>query len=351
MNLAQIEKIKLENDSASIIIDPSGGAISSFLLKGKEINPLSFSFSKEQMPSNNKAGANYQGHFLCLGRWGEPSAGEIKAGLPNHGEPANIEWTIKERSNNRLQINTIATKEGLKVSRILLMDEHNPVYAVKEMITNINPLGRLYNIVQHPTLAAPFLDQSTIIDCNAATGFDQAFYKDISSNIIKWPTAKDDCNNTLDLRNSGTFYNAVYSFIVNPEDDYGWITAFSPTHHILFGYFWKRSHYPWIHLWQHYVENKIQYRGIEFGTAGIHQPFEEILNVATSLFGEKTYAYIDAGETITKRFFSFILSVEDGFIGVQRIYFSKNKLVLKALEGESDIIIKPSQNIVNELSE
>ena len=157
MNLKQKKIIKLENDSASVIIDPFGGAISEFCLKGKKINPLNFSFSRKQMPPNNKAGAPYQGHFLCLGRWGEPSPGEIKAGLPNHGEPANINWTIMKKSDFSLQMETIALKEGLKVSRTLTLDKHNPIYAVKEMITNINPLGRLYSIVQHPTLAQPFL--------------------------------------------------------------------------------------------------------------------------------------------------------------------------------------------------
>jgi hypothetical protein len=59
-------------------------------------------------------------------------------------------------------------------------------------------------------------------------------------------------------------------------------------------------------LWQHYENDKIQYRGIEFGTAGIHQPFKEILDTATTLLGEKTYAYLDAGEIVSKSYLSFI---------------------------------------------
>lgn len=89
---------------------------------------------------------------------------------------------------------TIATREGLKVSRNLLMDEHQPVYVVTEKITNTNPLGRPFNIVQHPTLAEPFLDADTIVNCNASVGFDQSFFKDIPSNIVKWPIVKDNQN-------------------------------------------------------------------------------------------------------------------------------------------------------------
>ena len=177
--------VQLENDSASLTIDSFGGAITSFRLKENEINPWSFAFRKEQIPANNTDGANYQVHFACIGRWGEPSAGEIIAGLVNHGEPANIQWTIAERSAAVLNMNVVGFKEGLCVDRTVEMDQHSPVYAVKETITNINSLGRMYNIVQHPTLAAPFLDENTLVDCNAWYGFDQSHYKNILANIIK----------------------------------------------------------------------------------------------------------------------------------------------------------------------
>ncbi len=89
MNTSKAAVIQLQNNIASITIDPFGGAITSFCFKEQPVNPLSFAFTHEQMPANIKDGAPYQGHFACIGRWGLPSAGEINAGLPNHGEPAN----------------------------------------------------------------------------------------------------------------------------------------------------------------------------------------------------------------------------------------------------------------------
>jgi hypothetical protein len=299
------------------------------------------------MPANNKAGANYQGHFACIGRWGQPSNGEIISGLPDHGEPANIQWTIEEQRHS-LVMKVLAGKEGLEVKRIITMDEYAGVYAVKEKVTNINPLGRLFNIVQHPTLAAPFLNECTVVNCNGTAGFDQAVYKNISNKTIEWPVAGDSLNNSLDLRNPRIAYNAVFSFVVNPGDNYGWITAFSPTHQLLLGYVWSRAHYPWIHLWQHYEHDQITYRGIEFGTAGIHQPFNEILNTATSIFGEKTYAYLDAGESVTKSYFSFIHSTGNEFTGVENVYFAKGELVIKPVNGY-DINIKLSHQLASEL--
>ena len=120
-----------------------------------------------------------------------------------------------------------------------------------------------------------------------------------------------------------------FSFVVKNDDEYGWITAFSPKYNLLFGYMWKRSDYPWIHLWQHYTDGIIQYRGIEFGTAGIHQPFNEILNTSPILFGEKTYAFIDAGESVSKNYFSFIYETDPGFEGVENIKIINEQIQIK----------------------
>lgn len=176
-------------------------------------------------------------------------------------------------------------------------------------------------------------------------------YRNISSNIVEWPIVNDIEGNSINLKNPASSYSSVYSFIVNPLNDYGWITALSPKHNLLFGYLWKRDHYPWINLWQHYNKNNIQYRGLEFGTTGIHQPFEEILNTATTLFGSKTYAYIDAGQTITKSYFSFLSSIPKDFKGVENVGIEEDKLVIRTSDNNEDIIFRLSQKLIDGLSE
>lgn len=350
MNTATSSVITLENKTSSISIDLNGGAITDFHLKENPVNQLSFAFSKEQMPENNKAGAPYKGHFLCLGRWGEPSAGEINAGMPNHGQTANILWTAEENNTTGLlHMQAVAALEGLQVERTIVLDSNNPVFVVKEKVKNINPLGRLYNMVQHPTLAAPFLDNDVIVDCNASAGFDQALYKDAINNVLQWPIAKDENKNSFDLRNPSVPYNSVFSFVVKQDCEYGWVTAYSPRYNLLLGYVWQRKDYPWVHLWQHWDGDTIKYRGIEFGTAGIHQPFKEILDTATSLFGEKTFAYIDAGETITKNYFSFIYHTEPGFDGVADIKISDDTIQINTKNG-ADINLKLTPQFIHELS-
>jgi hypothetical protein len=342
-------KISLENNYCALTVDSFGGSITDFHLKeDAQINPLSFAFTKEEMPGNNKNGAPYQGHFLCLGRWGLPSQGEIKAGVPNHGEAANIHWETTAKNNNELCMQTTAKLEGLHVERTIVLDENNAVFCVEETVTNIHPLGRLFNMVQHPTLAAPFLNASTIINCNATIGFDQSKYQSAEKRSFHFPFVKDNNDNTFNVKNAQTNYNVVFSFLVDKNNDIGWLTAYSSSHNLMIGYIWKRSDYPWIHLWQHWNETEILYRGLEFGTAGIHQPYKEIINTATQLFGEKTFAYIDAGESISKKYFCFMYKTERSFTEVENIKIEADTIFIQTTN--ETFTLATSFNIENELS-
>lgn len=147
MTLSGSTKRTIYNKEASLTVDMFGGAITDFHLYKDEVNPLTFAFSKAQMLENNRGGALYREHFLCLGRWGEPSAGEIKAGIPNHGQIANILWKAEEHSkDNVFRMQADSPLEGLHVNRTITIASKSPAYAVKEIVTNVNSLGRLFSI-------------------------------------------------------------------------------------------------------------------------------------------------------------------------------------------------------------
>lgn len=329
-------KIKLQNKTSILEVDLHGGAITNFHLKENPINPLSFSFSKDQMPENNKGGAVYQGHFLCAGRWGEPSIGEMKAGIPNHGEPANIHWHLNEREEIRLSMETTAAMEGLQIKRQMELDNEAALCHVTETITNINPLGRLYQMVQHPTIAAPFLSGATVINCNATIGFNYLHGDEPLQHLVNWPMVAGNSEKKFDLRNPQEDYNSVFSFIVDPKDNYGWVTAYSSAHDLIFGYVWNRKDYPWINLWQHFEDSAIKYRGLEFGTTGLHQPFKKIIeNKNIEVLGERTLAYIDAGACVKKEYAFFLIPLSKNFKGVERIEV-KNEIITVIEEKSKD---------------
>ena len=338
-------KIKLQNKTSLIEVNLHGGAITDFHLLSNPVNPLSFRFSKEQMPANNKSGAIYQGHFICAGRWGEPSAGEIKAGIPNHGEPANIEWQLNESVQESLYMETTANLEGLHIKREIRIDGVVALCHVTEIITNINPLGRLYQLVQHPTIAAPFLNEATVINCNATTGFDYKYADVPSKHMVRWPLAVDDSNEAHDLRNPQQGYNSVFSFVVDPKDNYGWITAYSSVHDLLLGYIWDRKYYPWINLWQHFENGTIKYRGLEFGTTGLHLPFNKIIEKNNiEIFNERTIAYVDAGEQVTKNYSFFLIPVKQHFKAVKKIEVREDGMITVIENNSKDRIAIGSLN-------
>jgi hypothetical protein len=138
-----------------------------------ELNPLSWAH-----PAPEDVSLQGFGHFLCLDRWGPPSQAEAAQGMPYHGEAAHVPWQVVREPGLRdgaieAQISATLPKAGLSVRRTIRLSVKAAVCAVREEVRNDNPLGRIYNMVQHPTIAPPFLDETTLVDCNGSRGFAQ----------------------------------------------------------------------------------------------------------------------------------------------------------------------------------
>lgn len=349
--MSKANRILIHNDTVNLSLDLNGGAITDFHLNSSGINPLSFCFSQDQMPDNNKNGAPFQGHFLCLGRWGEPSSGEKNAGVPFHGQFAAIPWEINTlRKNELIGMQAQSLLEGLTINRRIYLDQSNPLYLVKEKVANLNPLGRLFSMVQHPSLATPFLDNNIMVNCNATFGFDQIHYKEIQTHLLKWATLYNPLTNSNPVYTTDAREDIVRSYIVAEQSTYGWITAYSPSTNTLLGYLWPRKDYPWIHIWEHVEDGNLIYMGLEFGDTAIHQPFHKILATTTTLFGENTFGRIDSGELIEKQFVSFITEPPQNFSGINNIVINNGKLHCQTEGGIPDLVFNLDPLLIHELS-
>jgi hypothetical protein len=331
--------IILKNNRATVGVDLYGGAIIDFRMRGSDINPLTFKLTPEQMPDNNKPGACYQGHFACIGRWGAPTPGELKAGHPNHGQAAMLQWQEVGKTDSSVTMQVDCPLDGLSTFRELELSEHTAAFRVSEKVKNTAQLGRLYNIVQHPTLSAPFLNSMTRVDSNATFGINYDFATNPLQYASEWPQGMCKDGQLMQLHTPDIAHSSVFSFIVDKDAVHGWVTAWSPTHNLLLGYVWNRTDYPWISVWQHFEQGKIKYRGLEFGTTGIHKPVNEILeHDNTRLFGEKTLGFIDAGEEVERSYTAFMLQPEAGFESVESIVFKEDRITVEPLNGEPIII-------------
>ena len=328
------EEFVLNNGVVQVSVASSGGGITQFMFVDHAVNPLNWEMRRD---SAFRDKPYLRGHFVCLDRWGAPSDAETENGMTFHGEAAYASWRLVDRgesAESRQEAEMICELPiaQMTVRRVMRLEGNQAVLVVRERITNTGKLGRIYNVVQHPSIAPPFLDPTTIVDSNAQYGFVQgsAVPESVAAADF-WPDATIQ-GELVDLRRfqndeSGTPYSDVSTFIFDETAEYGWVTASSPNTGLLLGYLWRVEAYPWLAIWRARSSGRVAARGLEFGTTGLHQPYAELVRVGRIL-GKSIYEYIDANETVEKSYLAFLVKIPHDFEGVAEISYSKGKLEL-----------------------
>ncbi len=315
----------MDGKAAQLIVDLGGGSIVNFHLIDMGLNPLHWGTEGDSTTPRPMC------HFLCLDRWGPPSDAEQKNGMPFHGEASNVQWQVLQAplaEGQKIQAVMTATLPlaGLKVKRRIELSAGAPYFVVREEVTNANKLGRIFNMVQHPTIGPPFLDERTVVDANARKGFMQnSPLPNPEDSVVNWPEALLD-GKPVNVRHlTGNPNPNVVSYTI--DEKYGWVTACNADRGLLIGYLWKTAEYPWFNAWRHVENGKPLARGLEFGTAGLHQPFS-ILVTKGRILGRPLYEYLDANQTIAKSYACFLFKIPKDYKGVERITYRENRLVL-----------------------
>lgn len=322
----------LEGKAARLVVDLGGGSIVDFRLRAQSINPLEFD-------SGEAAVLKPLGHFLCLDRWGPPSEAEKRNGMFFHGEAARVEWTISRRPARKGDVvhaamSALLPLAGLEVERIIRLSDSSASFNVTEAVTNRNKLGRIYNMVQHPTIGPPFLDENTLVDSNARKGFMQTSpLPNPEEPAVFWPQALREGQPLTLRRLSEDSDPNVVSFTF--DDELGWVTASSPSQGLLIGYLWKTSEYPWFNAWRHSENGKPAARGLEFGTTGLHHPFP-VLVAKGRIFGRPLYVHLDAGQTAKRSYLAFLFKIPDDYQGVARLTYRERRLVIRERGDDAD---------------
>ena len=322
--------VVVESPAATLLIDLGGGSIVDFHLSGGGLNPLHW-----LGPGDEHVILRPMAHFLCLDRWGPPSEAEQQNGMQFHGEASRVEWKERRASEVRGAISAAMSAylpiAGLEIQRSIRLADSAAVAVVSETVTNRNKLGRIYNMVQHATIGPPFLDETTLVDSNAGRGLMQSSPLPNPEQIeIRWPEATKD-GNLVDLRRLTTDADPnVVSFVV--DGDVGWVTATNASKELLLGYIFSTADYPWLNLWRHVQGGRPLARGLEFGTTGLHQPFK-ILTAKPQIFGKPTFAYLDSGESVTRRFTAFLTKIPKDFSGVGSVTNRDGMIIVQERSG------------------
>ncbi|MDP7276654.1 MAG: hypothetical protein QF363_14330 [Planctomycetaceae bacterium] len=327
--------VQLKNDQAVVRITLAGGGITEFRLTDSRLNPLNWTI--EGLEPIVDGQPFLQGHFLCLDRWGAPSEAEAKRGVPFHGEAPRTRWKLT-RPVKPSDVEPFAEMQvrlqlaGLSVRRKLVMDRKSSVVLVREAVTNDRKLGRIYNMVQHPSIAPPFLDATTVVDSNAIHGFlQEAEVPATSAQAARWPRMKIN-GKWVDLRHlrpgkKNETGHDVSSFVFDDTSGHGWVTAVHPGSGLLLGYVWKTRDYPWLNIWRYRREGKVMARGLEFGTTGLHQPFQALV-ARGRILDRPLMSFIDAGKTVTREYLMFLMKVPTGYTGVSRLELTREAVTL-----------------------
>jgi len=319
----------LENPGVRAVFDLAGGSLIEFQLREMGLNPLTW--------DSHGPAPRPRGHFLCFDRWGQPSAPELKNGMPFHGEATRVRWKLEHTSLGEARMSAHLPLAGLSMERTAKL-AGQAALRVTETVTNRNKLGRMYNLVQHATIAPPFLDEATVVDANARKGFMQSSpLPNPEEPPVVWPMAMRE-EKAVNLRHLTDDANPnVVSYVI--DEELGWVTAASPAKGLLIGYVWRTREYPWLNIWRNVEKGKPSARGLEFGTTGLHQPFETLV-AKGKIFGRRLYDYLDAGGTATRSYAAFLAKVPADFKGVAKVSYDGAKVTVAERDSRRTVVVE-----------
>ena len=316
-------RVELDNGALRVVVDLAGGSICSVTAPESDVNPLSFGHP----PSSAEVEPTAMGHFLCCERWGPASEAEQAEGQTWHGEASKTLWELSTGSTPEAATMSVSlSMSGLSITRHMRLLKGAPVMLVTETVTNERGQGRLYNIVQHPSIGAPFLSEGTVVDSNATEGFAQAPRVGATDSVEKpvlppvptfrFPTTTNPSKTATQLRTmAGAGADDVASYVLPADASHGWCTATSRLPNaaaLTFGYIWPAADYPWLSLWRSNVDDggggggsggrHARYaRGLEFGSSGLHQPFE-VLAAVGPVMGRPVVHWLEPRASCTRQY-------------------------------------------------
>jgi len=312
----------MDNGIAKMNISLNGGTIKSLSLNSNDVNVL-----------------HDYGHFICFDHWGPSSPEDEALGIPFHGEASKIKWTLLGESNpdentKLVEMSCLLPIVKLGMNRKIYQGSGSSVFKIVEEISNHTDSTRVFNLVQHPTIGAPLLDETCIVDTRVDSGFSQnGPLPPGTEDIFTWPDALVDGDAT-DLRYLATDHSwnsAVVTYILDEKKEYAWVSAVNPSLNLMVGYLWPIDEYPWLNLWLRLRNGAAFARGLEFGSTGLHQAWPELLETDT-IFGKKLYEEIDVDETVLKSYYAFLAELPSNYKGVAAISLSDDTIRIEEYE-------------------
>ena len=324
---------KLESEALRLSILQCGGHIGEVVLKdGNEINPLWVPpvptiDSDQYDPAVHGVvyGTNAEarllsglvGHNLCFPYWGNPSEAEATAGMTFHGETNIRRWSLLEETPEKLSLEVELPESAMSFRRSIRLK--GTAIHIDSTAVNQSAWDRPFGWCEHVTFGPPFLESGqTRFDASAEQGFVTGHEE---AETFCWPTGKASVEDaaSFNLHEFAPVEHSdlVNSYLLRPDGQWGWFTAFHRQHALLIGYLYRREHYPWLNVWENNDERRVT-RGMEFSNTPHHGTMKTLIKNA-EMWGVPTYEWLNARSLVTKSFTIFISRVPPDFSGTQDV--------------------------------
>src|ERR1051325_8222427 len=147
----------LSNGKLQLVVLTKGGSIASVVMSDdpEKLNPM--------WNTTGRAGEfnGINGHFVAVDGFGQPSAEERAAGLPQHGEGHTLQYNPKPERNGNMSSVTLTgllpiVQENF-TRAYTMVDGENVIY-VDSKLENLMGFDRPVNWAEHATVQAPFVE-------------------------------------------------------------------------------------------------------------------------------------------------------------------------------------------------
>src|SRR3954452_23249673 len=231
----------IENDALRVTVLREGGHIAEIFDKRTGVNPLWTPPWQSIEPSAYKGEygdgvesrllGGIMGHNLCLDLFGGPSDEEFAAGIGVHGEasvePYEIEGGVMR---TRLPL------AGLEFERRIELRDRS--VRIAERVTNRSATDRPIAWTQHVTLGPPFLEKG-VTQFRASATRSKSFETQFGADDYLPPALEFDWPAGLDSLTARPKSSADTMHLMDAARDDAYFLAYSPVHHLAFGYVWK----------------------------------------------------------------------------------------------------------------
>ena len=337
--------VVLSNSKLELTVMRKGSTITNLVLAddSEKLSPYwnPMRFAKELgLPVKFDGGA---GHFVCVDGFGPASPEEHAAGLPGHGEAHTETFDVtssKTGSTTSLKLTAkLPIVQEVFTRTFEAVDGENVIYVNSEL-ENLMGFDRPVNWAEHATLGSPFLESgATFVDLSGSRSRTRPYEKSgqgpvqrrlTSGQDFKWPMAPGLDGKPVNIRETpqNPHYLDHATTLLDPGRELEWVTGINVKKHLILGYVFRRSDYPWLQYWGNDPPTGKMSRGMEFSTQPFDIPRREVLTNGP-MFDTPVWRWLPAKSKITSRFLLFYARIPEGFSKVDDIRMENGQIVIE----------------------